>query len=222
VVDGFALRYAKVVVPFVIAAAAALANSGCSDEPNQNMGGGGGAGGSEASSSSSSSSSGGGGAGGSGGSGGSSSSSSSGTIDCGDMQTDTMNCGKCDYQCAVGQTCQAGKCTCGFVTGSFAIVQNILTNNCATAGCHSGAAPEQGLDMSAGNAYAALVNKPTTECNGSRIRVIPGKPEESYLMDKVMGIDLCGTTGRMPPLAALSDTNIKLISNWICAGAPTD
>ena len=29
-VDGFTVRYAKVVIPFVIAAVAALANSGCS------------------------------------------------------------------------------------------------------------------------------------------------------------------------------------------------
>lgn len=76
--------------------------------------------------------------------------------------------------------------------------------------------------MSAGNAYPNLVDKPTTQCNGSRMRVVPGKPDESYVIDKIMGVDLCGTSGRMPPMGSLSDTDMKLISNWICAGAPTD
>jgi hypothetical protein len=78
------------------------------------------------------------------------------------------------------------------------------------------------LDLALGNSYAALVDKPTTQCNGSRLRVAKGKPDESYLIDKITGIDLCGTSKRMPPSGSLSMTDIQLISNWICAGAPTD
>lgn len=211
---GFSVQYVKIAIPFVIAAAAALANSGCSDGGESNTGGAGGAGGSEASSSSSSSSSS--GAGG----GSSSSSSSSGMMGCGDVQTDPQNCGMCGNACAPGQTCAAGVCTCGMATVAFADVQAILTSRCATAGCHTGGAgAKAGLDLSAGNSYAALVNKSTSQCNGSRMRVIPNSPTESYLVDKVMGVDLCGNSKRMPPSISLSTTEIQTISDWICGGA---
>lgn len=211
--DGLAWQYAKVAIPFVIAAAAALGNAGCSDGSDGNTGGGGTGGtGGEASTSSSSSSS---------GSSSSSSTSSSGMMGCGDTQTDPKNCGTCDYQCAPGQTCVAGVCTCGMTSVPFADVQTILTNSCATMNCHSGAMPKAGLDLTAGAAYAALVNKTTTQCNASRTRVMPNKPEESYLVDKLMGIELCGTSKRMPPPpgAALPANEMQLISDWICAGA---
>lgn len=213
VVNGLAWRYARVAIPFVVAAAAALGNAGCSDGPDGNSGGGGAGG--EASTSSSSSSSGSGG-----GASSSSSSSSSGMMGCGDLQTDPMNCGMCGNQCALGQTCAAGVCTCANTSVAFADVQAILTNRCATMGCHSGGGiAKAGLDLTAGVSYAALVGKSTTQCNGSRMRVIPNKPEESYLVDKVMGIDLCGASKRMPPSISLSAADIQTISDWICAGA---
>lgn len=215
VLDGLAWRYAKVAIPFVIAGLAALGNAGCSDGGGENTGGGGSGGaGGDASTSSSSSSSGSGG-----GSSSSSSSSSSGMMGCGDTQTDPMNCGACDVQCAPGQTCVAGVCTCGMTSVPFADVQTILTNSCTSMNCHSGAMPKAGLDLTAGAAYAALVNKTTSQCNGSRTRVMPNKPEESYLVDKLMGIELCGTSKRMPPLASLPAKDIQTISDWICAGA---
>jgi Stigma-specific protein, Stig1 len=208
------VRYAKIAIPFVIAAATALANSGCSDGGESNTGGAGGAGGDETSSSSSSSSSS--GAGG----GSSSSSSSSGMMGCGDVQTDPKNCGMCGNQCAPGQTCVAGVCTCGMTTVPFADVQAILTARCATAGCHTGGAiAKAGLDLTAGVAYGALVNKATTQCSGMRTRVIPGDPIESYLVDKVLGVDLCGTSKRMPPSISLSAAEIQTISDWVCGGA---
>jgi hypothetical protein len=208
VVDRFGLRYAKVVFPFVVAVAAALANSGCSDGPDGNSGGGGAGGGSS-----------------SGGSGGgvsssSSSSSSSGMMGCGDMQTDPMNCGVCDNQCAPGQTCVAGVCTCGMATVAFADVQTIFTQRCATGTCHVGATAKAGLDLSTGLSHAELFNVASGQCGGSRMRVLPGKPDESYLVDKLLGVDMCGATSkRMPPSISLSMGDIQTISDWICGGA---
>ena len=205
------LRYAKVVIPFVIAAGAALFNSGCSSDTGENPGdgGAGGSGGSSGETSSSSSSS-----------SGNSSSSSSGTPGCGDMQTDVNNCGACGNRCAPGQTCAAGVCTCGMSSVAFAEVQTILTQRCATAGCHTGATAKEGLDMSAGNAYGELVNIASKQCGASRMLVLPNKPDESYLIDKLMGVDMCGPFAkRMPPSAALPTSDIQTISDWICGGA---
>jgi hypothetical protein len=138
---------------------------------------------------------------------------------CVDTQTDTANCGACGNTCAAGQTCAAGVCTCGNSSVSFAAaVQPIFTASCATAGCHKGIAAQQGLDLSAGKAYAGLVNVATQQCNDGRKRVLPGQPTESYLVDKVMGVDLCFGT-QMPKLGALPPAQLQTIADWICGGA---
>jgi hypothetical protein len=183
---------------------AALAGAGCSDDPDAGSGGSGGA---TASSSSSATSS----SGGSGGAG--------GMMGCGDTMTDPMNCGFCDNACAPGQTCAAGVCTCGSSSVAFADVQAILTQSCATSNCHSGGLPKAGMDLTDGNAHGNLVNMGSGQCNDGRMRVLPGDPSESYIIDKVMGVDLCGTGKRMPPLISLSEDKIKTIADWICGGA---
>ncbi len=201
-------RFWMIAVPCM--AAAALAGAGCSDgtEGSGGAGGEGGSGGSPASSSSSSSSSGsGGGMGGAGGGG------------CGDLMIDPMNCGTCGNECAPGQTCAAGVCTCGSASVAFADVQTILTASCATAGCHSGASPKAALDLTSANSHAQLVNVPAGQCaGGDRMRVKPGEPSESYVIDKMMNVDKC-FGNRMPPAIALSDAKIQTVSDWICGGA---
>ena len=136
-----------------------------------------------------------------------------------DPETDPNNCGTCGNVCAPGQNCTGGICTCAGGTVSFsAAVQPILTASCAAAGCHSGALPKAGLRLSAGNAYQALVGVTAGQCNDGRKRVLPGDPSQSYLVDKLLGVDLCFGT-RMPKLTALPATSIETIAGWICGGA---
>jgi len=137
-----------------------------------------------------------------------------------DTQNDPMNCGSCGNQCAPGQTCVMGACTCGMSSVSFANdVQPILTASCATMFCHSGATPKGGLDMSAGKSYAALVGVLAGGCNDGRKRVEPGDPAVSYIVDKMMGVDLCVGKKMPPPPAMISTPEIQTISDWICGGA---
>jgi hypothetical protein len=141
---------------------------------------------------------------------------------CGDTQTDPNNCGACGNLCAPGQTCESGKCTCGQASVSFAAVQAIFTKDCTSSQCHGGIAPKGKLDLRDGASYAALVNVPTTNCSPQRMRVLPGKPDESYLIDKLLGVRLC-TGSRMPPLAqGLPEADIQTVADWICAGAPSN
>lgn len=77
------------------------------------------------------------------------------------------------------------------------------------------------LDLSVGKAYAALVNVNATQCNPARKRVLPGDPAQSYLLDKMMGVDLCFGT-QMPKLGNLPNAQMTTIANWICAGAPNN
>jgi len=115
-------------------------------------------------------------------------------------------------------------CAGGLPVVSFAAdVQPIFTQSCAKTNCHKGSKPDAGLDLSAGKAYAEVVGVATAECSGDRSRVIPGDPEESYLFDKVLGVDLCNKSSRMPINSAkLSEAKLAVLHAWICAGALDD
>lgn len=105
----------------------------------------------------------------------------------------------------------------GGVTSSFNALQNqIFTPICT--GCHAGANAPQGLRLTAGDSYAALVNAPSTEVPSLR-RVLPGNPAQSYLLQKVSGS--AGIVGARMPLGgpALPADAIDAIRQWILDGA---
>jgi len=83
--------------------------------------------------------------------------------------------------------------------------------------CHGAAA---GLDLSASMAYANLVNRTATECSPTRVRVAPGAPQSSYLLDKLLGVNLCAGQ-RMPRGGPfLMQSELDLVQEWIASGAP--
>lgn len=100
-------------------------------------------------------------------------------------------------------------------------VQPIFTANCALSGCHAGAAPQLGQNLSAGNAYTSIVNVASVEVP-SLLRVEPGDPDNSYLVHKIEGTaaSVGGVDTRMPlgnpPLSA---SEIATIRAWIEEGA---
>ena len=95
-------------------------------------------------------------------------------------------------------------------------VQPLLTTNCA--GCHAGAGAPEGLDLSAGKAYAAMVGINSKGCPTNKL-VLGGQPNNSYLMMKINGAGVCFVGGRMPPGGALPAAQASTISAWIMAGA---
>lgn len=67
--------------------------------------------------------------------------------------------------------------------------------------------------------YQALVNVVAADCSDQRVIVKPGDPSASYLINKLLGVDLC-SGARMPPQGTpLSDANLATIEAWICQGA---
>ena len=145
--------------------------------------------------------------------------------ECKDVTSDNANCGACGNPCSGVETCNAGKCECnsGAPVKAFAAdVQPIFDASCATAKCHAGATAEANLDLTGGNAYAALVGVATDQCNGNRVRVTASSPADSYLMNKLTGHGMC-TGKRMPKdKPALAQTDIDTVAAWICAGANDD
>jgi hypothetical protein len=99
----------------------------------------------------------------------------------------------------------------------------LLVSHCATSsGCHAGpTSTGYGLDMSSATAaYAGLVNKPSVGVQGAT-RVKPGDPAGSLMIQVLHGA--VGQVQMMPLTGApLSTGQIKLISDWIAAGAPNN
>lgn len=103
----------------------------------------------------------------------------------------------------------------------FAYLQeHVFTPTCAVAMCHGGAEPEVGLDLSAGHAYANLVNKGSSTVDGWT-RVVPGSLATSYL-----AVSLGRAEGPPPrdgymPLGTdpLCLEKLEAIERWILAGA---
>ncbi|MFO7562492.1 MAG: hypothetical protein R6X02_07600 [Enhygromyxa sp.] len=141
---------------------------------------------------------------------------------CVDLQTNAEHCGECDNPCGQGIACVGGSCGCPGDGVSFsAQVEPLLVGGCTGAGCHGFPAPAAGLDLRAGFAYADLVGVPSSQCD-DRLLVAPGQPGASYLIDKLLGVDMCFGT-KMPKAApAFSAEQIAMISEWICRGALDD
>lgn len=101
-------------------------------------------------------------------------------------------------------------------TASFQQIQDTIFTPICTA-CHVGASAPQGLRLDAPNSYALLVNTPSTE-SPSVLRVKPGDPDNSYLVQKIEGIAAVG--GRMPLGGPpLPQASIDLVRQWIAGGA---
>ena len=99
------------------------------------------------------------------------------------------------------------------------IQANIFTPSCALSGCHAGASPAQGMDLSDGNAFASIVNVASVGVS-SLLRVDPSNADSSYLVWKLEGN--AGIVGeRMPRSGAsfLSTDEISVVRQWIDAGA---
>jgi hypothetical protein len=111
---------------------------------------------------------------------------------------------------------------------TFASVQKEIFETTDAAGrvacvnCHTstGRNPSGGMNLNHDVAYDSIVNAPSARKPGA-IRIIPGDPENSYLVHKVEG--RAGIVGvRMPFAGApfLTDGQILILKRWIANGAP--
>jgi hypothetical protein len=94
----------------------------------------------------------------------------------------------------------------------------------ACVGCHTstGRVPTGGMNLNHDVAYNQLVNFPAREKPGA-MRVIPGDPDNSYLIQKLEGT--AGIGGRRMPFTGppyLTDGQILIIRRWITLGAPNN
>jgi hypothetical protein len=110
------------------------------------------------------------------------------------------------------------------------IIGNSKVGYCAFGACHGGApspADNGGLQLYATDATmtrAALVSKTSTSpmCTG-KTYVVPGKPEESLLLEKLKANPSCGMQMPLTPIGHyLDDAQLMQVETWIKNGAMDD
>jgi hypothetical protein len=118
-----------------------------------------------------------------------------------------------------------------------------IFDRCAANGCHGGDRPVLGLDLSSGaavrrTAIGVVAEQSRRGVQGdepwrgadtlaglARIDVVAGvgRPSRSYLLYKALGDPhAAGDPMPPPPAEPLAGPQLRLLSDWILAGAPTD
>ncbi len=98
------------------------------------------------------------------------------------------------------------------------IQANVFDVNCAVPGCHGGAGAQQGLRLNPGFSAGNLINVASPR-DPNLIRVIPGNPNGSFIIQKLEGTQSLGE--RMPDGGPyLPQSTIDVIRQWIQDGAP--
>jgi hypothetical protein len=96
----------------------------------------------------------------------------------------------------------------------------VFSVSCALSGCHSGASPTGGMNLTAGVAYGNIVRVPSTE-RADLHRIEPGDPDRSYMVKKLRGDpDIVGSP--MPLIGSISAAQRQLVIDWVRRGAPND
>jgi hypothetical protein len=98
------------------------------------------------------------------------------------------------------------------------IQANVFSVSCAIPGCHGGGTVQFGLRLDPGFSAANLINVASPR-DASLIRVVPGNPDASFLIQKLEGTQTLGD--RMPQFGPfLSQATVNTIRQWILDGAP--
>ncbi len=99
-------------------------------------------------------------------------------------------------------------------------VEEIFERSCAQVGCHAGPVAQQDMFLTSRQYYASVVDKPSVGRPDMKI-VVPGDPDNSYLMMKLTGAP--GIVGVQMPLIGdkMTDEELEILKAWI-AGLEVD
>lgn len=102
-------------------------------------------------------------------------------------------------------------------------VSKAVFSSCSTRSCHGAEGKRGGLQLTSDVAYAQLVGVAATHDAAAakgKLRVKPGDPDASYLIQKLEGA-AAGEGNRMPPQGqALPPETLALVRRWVAAGCP--
>jgi hypothetical protein len=114
---------------------------------------------------------------------------------------------------------------CSEVTSTLEELERyVFAPTCSRDTCHNGPQADHTLSLLVGEAYANLVGvQPdnVTARRAGKLRVDPGNPANSFLLDKLRGTLDPDEGERMPRgLKKIPSREIALVEGWIAAGAP--
>ncbi|GAB4258705.1 MAG: hypothetical protein Kow0092_06440 [Deferrisomatales bacterium] len=100
--------------------------------------------------------------------------------------------------------------------GLSGLAEEIFVPRCARPGCHGGSSPAAGMNLGQGHTYDSLVGARASR-RPDRLRVDPGNPEGSYLLERLQP----GGDTPVMPLGGprLGPEELDRIRAWIEAGA---
>jgi hypothetical protein len=124
-------------------------------------------------------------------------------------------------------TVPRGSSPCDGVTSTFEQIQRHIfqPTTCTRSTCHDVAQEPHEMSLAPGEAYANLVGVAPT--NGvalaaGKLRVDPGNPGNSFILDKLRGTLAADEGVQMPfGLTPLRAIDVLLVEQWIAAGAPS-
>jgi hypothetical protein len=114
----------------------------------------------------------------------------------------------------------------GDTLSSFAMIQGVIFDqSCATSGCHTQTSRAGGLVLERSQSYDDLINivpSNTAARNAGLLRVLPGRPDSSFLMMKLdrPPSSLYGDPMPQNSLSPLTENFREFVRQWIAAGAP--
>ncbi len=132
-----------------------------------------------------------------------------------------------------GSPCASGELSCdGFcidaivptLSGPQGIQAGVFQGSCAAfTNCHGGEGiAGAGLELSSVSVSAQnLIDVESTQVP-TELRVASGNSADSYLMNKLLGVDMEPGTLRMPIGGVLCDAKLEAVRQWIDAGAPVN
>lgn len=130
-----------------------------------------------------------------------------------------------------GGACPSGQVSCDGVcineitptlAGANGIQAAVFQPTCTFSNCHGTEGTAQaGLELSSVAASEQnLIDVDSTQVP-ALVRVSPGQSGDSYLMNKLLGMDMATGTLQMPPGAALCAPRLDAVNQWIEDGALT-
>lgn len=136
----------------------------------------------------------------------------------------------CESGSGNANPCEGGQVDCdGFCIDPIAPTLTAIqaqifeVRGCASSECHDETLPEAQLDLSSVSASGMNLVSVNSVQIAERLRVAPTDSGASYLMNKILGVDIALGTSRMPldlgGDTVLCDAEISAIRQWIDDGA---
>ena len=129
--------------------------------------------------------------------------------------------------CPTGEVECDGVCIAEIDATLASVHPGVIATSCAvSSSCHTSPATQaEGLALdTVALAKANLIDQASTQ-DPMRDLVEPSDPDNSYLMNKLDGVNLAnrtagGVSARMPIGALLCEAKLEAVRDWIAAGAP--